>query len=54
VQLVGDAVEDLLIPEPAGGLAVDFQGRRLEDQDMTASLIAPPGTSAAGTGRTAI
>jgi hypothetical protein len=36
VQVLGDAVEDLLVPEPAGRLAVDLQRRRLEDEHVTA------------------
>src|SRR6266550_5314365 len=35
MQLVGDEVKNLLVPEPASRLAVNFQGTRLEDQQVT-------------------
>src|SRR5262249_13274717 len=34
--MVYDKIEDLLVPEPAGRLAVDFQGRRLKEQQVAA------------------
>src|SRR5260370_17235425 len=36
VQVIGDEVKYLFIPEPAGGMAMDFPRRRLKDEHMTA------------------
>src|SRR5216683_6493165 len=36
MQMIGDKVKDLLVPEPACRLAVNFQGTRLEDQQVAA------------------
>ena len=36
MQACGDEVENLLVPKPTRRLAVHFQGRRLEEEDMAA------------------
>src|SRR6266581_426111 len=36
MQMVGDKVKDLLVPKPAGCLAMDLQRTRLEEQQVAA------------------
>src|SRR5260370_33607589 len=36
VQMIGDKIKELLVPEPAGCLAMDLQRTRLEDQQVAA------------------
>jgi hypothetical protein len=36
VQVIGDKIKNLLIPEPPSRLAVNFQRRRLKEQQVTA------------------